>query len=281
MKSVCVNKILSGYFAARCGRIDNIMNNPLECQRFVLKNLLTSAKHTQYGRQYGFDSVANYEQFAQQTPINDYQSLYPYIEKMIKGEKNVLWRGHIKWFAKSSGTSGRKSKYIPVSHESLWNNNYQSGRDTLSLYIANRPDSKLFMGKTFSLTGALRSSDINDKAICGDISAFLVKGLPSWANFFKTPPYHIALLPDWNEKLEQFAQHMKKQDVRAIAGVPSWILMIVKRIMELEQKNNLCEIWPNLELFMHGGVNFSPYRKQYEHITNKNLCFWQVYGYFL
>ena len=284
MLSVGVNKILSGYFAARCGRIDNMMKNPIDCQHFVLKKLLSSAQQTRYGHQYDFASIANYGQFAQRVPVNDYQSLYPYIEQMIKGEKNVLWSGKVNWFAKSSGTSGSKSKFIPLSQESLWYNNYQSGRDTLSLYISHRPDSKLFMGKTFSLTGSLQSFDINSKARCGDISAFLLKGLPFWANLLKTPPYKIALMSDWNEKLECFAQHMRKQDVRAMAGVPSWILMIVKRVLELEQKDNLCDVWPNLELFMHGGVNFAPYKKQYQHITNENLCFWQVYnaseGYF-
>lgn len=281
---IIINKIVGAYFAKREVDIKKQIQQPIDCQFEVWKSLLKKAQHTEYGKLYDFGSIKSIEEYANRLPIVTYDSLYPYIERVIKGEKNVLWFGKTTIFSKSSGTSGNKSKFIPITQDALFGNNYKSGKDSLTIYINNCPHTKLFNGKTFSLTGTLSVSPLNPNAHCGDVSAILLKSLPSWANFFKTPPYKIALMADWDKKMEAFAQHLRHQNVVAMAGVPSWILMIVNRILALENKNNLHAIWKNLELYMHGGVNFLPYKQHYQSITNDNLYYMQIYnaseGYF-
>ncbi|HOF15712.1 MAG TPA: GH3 auxin-responsive promoter family protein [Bacteroidales bacterium] len=277
--------ILKTYFKTKGKNVQKIINEPYRCQEKCLHFLLRAAKHTAWGQEHQYNKLSSYEDFREKIPINTYQSLYPYIERSIKGERNVLWRGKTRMFSKSSGTSGSKSKIIPVTIESLIECNYRGGKDSLSLYVQNRPDTRLFTGKTLSLTGSLHKSDINTKAICGDVSAIIIKYIPDWANKFRTPPKNIALLPNWNEKLDSYAQFTKQQNITAIAGVPSWILLILKRIMEIEKIDSINEVWPNLELFMHGGVNFTPYYPIYNSITSNNLLwYWQIYnaseGYF-
>ena len=280
-----INKIVRTYFFLNEKNIDYMMNNPIDCQQVLLNDLLKKNRKTEWGTQYDYASIKNQETFKLRVPVSDYQSLYPFIERMILGEKNVLWHGAIKWFSKSSGTSGSKSKFIPVSHESLINGNYKSGRDSFTLYLNNRPDSKLFTGKYFSLTGSLHHFETNTQAYCGDISAILTNFTPFWANYFKTPPKHIAFMKNWDEKIDAFAQCMKKQNITAMAGVPSWILIILKRILELEQVETIDKIWTHLELFMHGGVNFMPYIKQYKSlISSEKMYYQEIYnaseGYF-
>lgn len=280
-----VNFILRSYFQNKNSNIRKIVNEPLPCQKKCFHYLVKAARYTMWGKKYNYRQLTSYQQFQETVPLNTYESLYPYIERMIKGERNVLWRGKVHMFSKSSGTSGSKSKFIPVSLESLIECNYKGGKDTLSLYAQNRPDTRLFSGKTLSLSGSMRPSELNPKAICGDISALLIKYIPDWANHLRTPPKKIALIDGWNEKLELFAQHTKNENITGLAGVPSWILIILKRILEIEGKETLDSIWPNLELFMHGGVNFTPYLPQYKEITHTDkLLFWQIYnaseGYF-
>lgn len=280
-----VNFILRSYFQNKNSNIHKIVNEPFLCQKSSFRYLVKAARNTVWGKKYNYRQLTSYRQFQETVPLNTYESIYPFIERMIKGERNVLWRGKTRMFSKSSGTSGSKSKFIPVSLESLIECNYKGGKDTLSLYVKNRPETQLFSGKTLSLSGSMRSSELNPKAICGDISAILIKYIPDWANHLRTPPKKIALTDGWNEKLELFAQHTKKENITGLAGVPSWILIILKRILEIEGKESLNSIWPNLELFMHGGVNFTPYLPQYKEITNANkLLFWQIYnaseGYF-
>ncbi|MCL2131145.1 MAG: GH3 auxin-responsive promoter family protein [Lentimicrobiaceae bacterium] len=262
-----------------------MMNNPIDCQRVCLENLLKKAAKTVWGTQYDYASIKNLETFKSRVPVSDYQSLYPFIERMISGEKNVLWQGVTDWFSKSSGTSGSKSKFIPVSSESLSDNNYKSGRDSFTLYFNNRPDSKLFTGKYFSLTGTLHRFETNTQARCGDVSAILTNFTPFWANYFKTPTKNIALMKNWDEKIDAFAQCMKNQRVTGMAGVLSWILIILKRILELEQADTFEKIWSDLELFMHGGVNFTPYVEQYKALIPSDKMYYQeIYnaseGYF-
>ena len=285
MKFEIINKMVRTWFSLNEKNMDYMMNHSIDCQQALLSNLLKKAAQTDWGKQYGYASIKNQETFKSRVPVGDYQSLYPYIERMIAGEKNVLWHGAVKWFSKSSGTSGSKSKFIPVSRESLIDCNYKSGRDTFTLYLNNRPDSKLFTGKYFSLTGSLHPFETNAKAFCGDVSAILTNFTPSWANFFKTPPKHIALMKNWDKKIEAFTHCMKKQNVTAMAGVPSWILLILRRILELEQQKTLDKVWANLELFMHGGVNFTPYVEQYKSlIPNDKMYYQEIYnaseGYF-
>ena len=280
-----INAFFKSYFHKKDSNTKKIVLEPLQCQKDCFRSLLKAGANTEWGKKYNYTKIQNHEEFRGKVPVNNYESLYPYIERMIKGEKNILWRGKTRMFSKSSGTSGSKSKYIPVSMESLVENNYRGGADSLSLYVNSRPDTKLFTGKTLSLTGSLHPSDINSSAVCGDVSAILIKYIPDWANRFRTPPKDIALLPNWDQKLELFAQHTINQNITALAGVPSWILVILKRIIEINNTDNTHTMWPHLELFMHGGVNFAPYLPQYKEITNENLlCYWQVYnaseGYF-
>jgi hypothetical protein len=280
-----INKAVSLYFSLNEKNIDYMMNNPVECQQITLINLLKKAAKTQWGQKYDYSTIKNQETFKSRVQINDYQTLYPYIERMIAGEKNVLWHDTVKWFSKSSGTSNNKSKFIPVSRESLIGCNYKGGRDSFTLYLNNRPDSKLLTGKYFSLTGTLHHFENNAKAHCGDISAILTNLTPSWANGFKTPSKRIALMKNWDEKIDAFAHYMKNQNVTAMAGVPSWILIILKRILELKQSSTMDKVWANLELFMHGGVNFTPYVEQYKSlIVSEKMYYQEIYnaseGYF-
>ena len=280
-----VNSIAKSYFGNHLKNIEKMMLQPVDCQQKWFEYLIKSAKNTEWGKKYDYLSVKQYDTFNERVPVSDYNALYPYIERMIMGEQNVLWNGKTVWFAKSSGTSGSKSKFIPMSMESLYKCNYKGGKDSFTMYLNNRPDSKLFTGKYFSLSGSLRSFEMNSKAYCGDVSAILLHFLPHWANFFRTPPKNIALLNNWNEKVEEYAQHARKQNVVGLAGVPSWILMIIRRILELENAENLSTIWQNMELFMHGGVNFTPYVNQYKSlIPSEKMYYQQIYnaseGYF-
>ncbi|MDR1878263.1 MAG: GH3 auxin-responsive promoter family protein [Bacteroidales bacterium] len=280
-----VNRIAKSYFNMHHKGMERIMLHPFDCQQQCFETLLKDAARTQWGLKYDYATIKQYDTFKQRVPVNNYNTLYPYIERMIAGEKDVLWKGKTNWFSKSSGTSNSKSKYIPVSWDSLIKCNYKGGKDTFVLYLNNRPDSKLFTGKNLSLSGSWRKFDVNSKAYCGDISAILLNFIPEWGNYFRIPPKKTALMSDWNKKVEAFAQYARKQNVTSLAGVPSWILMIIRRILELEQASDLTGIWSNLELFMHGGVNFSPYISQYKAlIPNDDMYYQQVYnaseGYF-
>ncbi len=280
-----INRIATAYFSAHEKSVRRIMSHPIDCQKQCFDYLIKSAAKTDYGKKYDYNTVKQYDTFRQRVPVNDYNTLYPYIERMIMGEKDVLWKGKTTWFSKSSGTSGSKSKFIPVSWDSLVKCNYKGGKDTFALYLNNRPDSKLFTGKYLSLSGSWRNFDMNSKAYCGDVSAILLNFIPRWGHFFRTPSKEIALMSDWNEKVEEYAQYTRKQNVTSMAGVPSWILMIIRRVLELEKAENLSAVWPKLELFMHGGVNFTPYVDQYKTlIPDENMYYQQVYnaseGYF-
>jgi hypothetical protein len=280
-----VNRIATTYFLAHQKNVERIMLHPIDCQKQCFDRLLKSAAKTAYGKKYDYHTIKQYDIFKQRIPVNDYSTLYPYIKRMIMGEENVLWKGKTVWFSKSSGTSGSKSKFIPITSESLTQCNYKGGKDTLALYLNNRPASKMFTGKCLSLSGSWRSFDVNTNAYCGDVSAILLNFIPSWGHLFRTPSKEIALMSNWNEKLEAFAQYTRKQNVTSMAGVPSWILMIIRRILEMEKAENLSTIWANMELFMHGGVNFTPYISQYKMLVpHKNMYYQQVYnaseGYF-
>ncbi|MDR1793086.1 MAG: GH3 auxin-responsive promoter family protein [Bacteroidales bacterium] len=279
------NKLVKAYFFAHSGHIDKIMRHSVASQELIFKTLIKSAQCTQWGKSFDYQSIKDYAVFSNRLPINSYEQIEPYISRMMRGEKDVLWRGKISWFSKSSGTSNARSKYIPVSRESLWENNYKCGRDTFVLYLNNCPNSTIFGGKYLSLTGALRQVDNKPSVVCGDISAILTQMLPFWANTMRTPPKSIALLDNWEEKVEVFAQYTKNQDVRIIGGVPSWLLIIFKRIMEITGKSDMSSVWQDVQLFMYGGVTFSPYKEQYQALfPNSNLYYQQIYnsseGYF-
>lgn len=258
------NSIFSWIIKKRIHQIDLFKKYPFEVQDEVFQNLITSAFNTEYGERYEFSKVKNYADFNKKVPLNNYETLKPYIDKLFKNEQNVLWGSDVKWFAQSSGTVGHKSKFIPVSKESLHDCHYKGGKDLLSLYYNQIPDRKLYKGKHLILGGSAKINYLNTDSYFGDLSAIILKNMPWWAELRRTPAKEIALMSEWEEKLEKLAQSTLKEDVYILAGVPSWTLVLCQRILEITGKKHLREVWPNLELFMHGGVSFDPYREQFK-----------------
>jgi hypothetical protein len=222
------------------------------------------AESTEWGRRYQYKSIENLTQFKERVPIQNYDTLKPYIERMLKGEKNVLWPSEIRWFAKSSGTTNDRSKFIPVSEEALEECHFKGGKDVLTIYFNNQPNARMFTGKVLTLGGSHQVSTINPEASFGDLSAVIMKNLPLWAELHRTPQLEIALLDNFEEKLEKIAQATKDVNVTSIGGVPTWNLVLFKRILEITGKKNMLEVWPNLEMYFHGAVNFGPYRDQFK-----------------
>lgn len=238
--------------------------HPEEMQERVFKNLLKAGSRTEFGRMFGFSTLKTPEQFAHRVPFQDYESLKPFIERMMKGEQNILWNSEIKWFAKSSGTTSDKSKFIPVSYEALEECHFRGGKDLLTYYCHAKPGAGIFQGKGLLIGGSHQINQFNDHSFYGDLSAVMMNNLPFLGTVLSTPSLDIALMANWEEKIERMAQAIKDVDVTSISGVPTWTLVLIKRLFELKNTDNLLDIWPNLELYMHGGVSFVPYRKQFE-----------------
>lgn len=240
---------------------------PHEVQREWLSRLITASAHTEWGKTYGYSSIRSYEQFRERVPVQNYESLKPYILRIKHGEKDVLWPGQVQWFAKSSGTTNDKSKFIPVTQEALEECHFKGGKDLLSIYFNNNPDSKLFSGKLLSLGGSHKintlNSNVENESFYGDLSAILIQNLPYWIQLFRTPDISIALMDEWEQKIERIAHSTIHDDVTNISGVPSWTLVLMNRILEITGKKHIHEVWPNLELFVHGAVNFEPYRQHF------------------
>lgn len=244
---------------------------PVDVQRDVFDSLIEGGRDTEWGLKYNYAAIKSYGDFNQNVPLTDYQSLEPYIERMLKNEQSLLWGSEVTWFAKSSGTTTGKSKFLPVSKEALEMCHYKGGKDLLSMYYNQLPDRKLYKGKHLILGG---SAEINylgsSDSYFGDLSAIILKNMPWWAEIRRTPSKEIALMSNWEEKIEALAQSTIDQDIYILAGVPSWTLVLCNRVLEITGKSNLREVWPNLELFMHGGVSFEPYRDQFRKIIPFN-----------
>ncbi len=262
----------------RLWRIDNWMNHPVTAQREVLQDLVTAAQYTTFGKQHNFSTLFNIRDFKKSVPIQDYDSLRPYINRMMEGEENVLWNTPVSWFAKSSGTTSDKSKFIPMSDESLQWNHFQASKDVLTTYYKNFPSSDLLTGKGLVVGGSHQVSKINDDISCGDLSAVLMQNSPFWGQWIRTPELSIALLDEWEDKIEKLAQSTAIENVTSIAGVPTWTLLLLKRILDITQKATIKEVWPNLELYINGGVSFVPYRKQFEEIIGAPVNFLEIYN---
>jgi phenylacetate-coenzyme A ligase PaaK-like adenylate-forming protein len=239
---------------------------PFEVQEAIWRSLIEKAKGTEWGRKYRFDTIRSIEDFQQRIPLQTYEDLKPYIDRARSGEKNVLWRGGTHWFAKSSGTTGNKSKFIPVTAEALAGCHYRGGRDVLAVYTRQHPHTGVFTGKTLTLGGSHRIDNPDSRTFYGDLSAVMIENMPRWANFLRTPPKEIALWSDFDKKVEKIAEIAVRQQVVSFAGVPSWNMVLMKRILACTGKNNMMEIWPRMELFIHGGMSFLPYREQYRHL---------------
>ena len=274
-----INSILSWVMKKRIHQIEFFMKYPHEVQEEWLHSLILTSKQTEWGKQYDYKSIESVQEFKSRVPIQNYDSLKPYIERMLLGEQNVLWPSEIKWFAKSSGTTNDKSKYIPVSTESLEECHYKGGKDLLSIYCHNRPETQIFTGKCLVLGGSHQINPMNDETQYGDLSAVLIKNLPIWAEFHRTPELSIALMDNWEEKIEMMANSTIPVNVTNISGVPTWTIILAKRILEITGKKDLLEVWPNLELYFHGAVSFAPYREQFNKlIPSKEMYYLETYN---
>lgn len=279
MKIDLVNSFISWRMKKRFHQIELFMKYPIEVQREVLFNLLDTAKNTEWGKRYGFEDINSYEEFKSRIPLHYYESVKSEVDRLRAGEQNIMWPGEIKWFAKSSGTTDSKSKFIPVSTEALEQCHFSGGKDMLSIYCNNHPETKVFSGMSLRLGGSTFLNDSRNQSYYGDVSAIIIENLPFWVEMRSTPNNKISLMDEWESKIEAIANTTIKEDVSSLAGVPSWMLILARRILEKTGCNNLHEVWPNLELYMHGGVNFSPYRKQFEELTsNGNFTFLETYN---
>ncbi|MDL2262720.1 GH3 auxin-responsive promoter family protein, partial [Bacteroidales bacterium OttesenSCG-928-I21] len=259
-----INSIVATIYSKRLGQIEFFKKKPVEVQEKTLRDLLKTAANTEFGKQYSFSTIKNSESFAKNIPIHEYDSLKPYIEKSVSGTQNVLWPTPIKWYAKSSGTTADRSKYIPISKESLQNCHFRSGKDIYAIYIDKFPDSKIFLGKTLSIGGSTSINKNISDSYSGDLSAIIIKNLPFWTFYHRIPNAKTALIDEWDKKLKTIVETTYKKNVTNIVGVPSWLMVLLKMILEYTGKNDILEIWPNMELFIHGGVSFAPYKNIYE-----------------
>lgn len=263
------SSVMSWLIKKRVHQIELFMKYPHEMQQEWFRKLITTAVRTEWGKTHGYSSIRNYKEFAERVPISDYESFRSYIERLRKGEQNILWPSEIKWFARSSGTTGNRSKFIPVSQESLEECHFKGGKDLLSLYCFHHPDTRLFDGKGLILGGSHRMTEVNNESYYdGDLSAILIQNLPFYADFYRVPHRSIALMSEWEAKIEKMAESTINHNVTSVSGVPSWTLLLLKRILEIAGKSTIHEVWPNLEVYFHGGVNFLPYKVQYDKIID-------------
>jgi hypothetical protein len=251
---------------------------PHEVQHELLRNLLSKAKNTEIGKKYSFSEIKTHSDFASHVPIQKYEDYESCIERSRQGETNIFWPTPIKWFAKSSGTTSAKSKFIPVSEDSLEHCHYNAGKDLLCMYLNNNPQSQLFTGKSLRLGGSKEIYKNNGTAY-GDLSAILIANMPFWAEFSSTPSNEVSLMNDWEVKMQAIVNETIKENVTSLAGVPSWMLVLLNNILETTGKENLFEVWPHLEVYFHGGVSFDPYAPQYQKILPKeDFRFYEIYN---
>lgn len=273
-----INAMVKAYLDSRLDRLHQTAEKSDQIQSETLQSLLSKGRETLFGADHDFENIRNCDQFRMRVPIRSYESLFPYIERSLSGERNVLWPGAIRWFAKSSGTTNDRSKFIPVTKESLDECHYKGGRDVLTCYNAWQPEHTLFEGKSLVLSGSLHTTS-DSPYQAGDISAVLLENMPWWMHYFRAPSKEIALMGNWEEKLDRLAEAIIPEDITFLSGVPSWMLVLLKRVLELQGKTNLREVWPNLQLFIHGAVNFEPYRPLYQQLSaGYDLHFLETYN---
>ena len=263
----------------RLRQLDTYRNNPWAAQERVFKRLLNAGCHTFFGQKYRFDTMNSIADFQQRVPLHEYDELLPYINRMMQGEQNILWNTPVRWFAKSSGTTAGKSKFIPVSRQVLHRCHYQGPRDVISVYLHNYPKAKLLEGKALTLGGSHQPDAQAARIRYGDLSAILIQNSPWYTEFKRSPKRDTALIADFETKVERIAAETCKQNITSFAGVPSWNLVLMKKMLEISGKKNLLELWPNMELFIHGGISFTPYREQYrELIPSDNMHYIDTYN---
>lgn len=271
--------ITKPFLKHRVKQLSKYATDAEQIQRNVLRRLLDTASATEWGIKHSYSSIANYEQFANSVAVQDYESLKGYIDRMRRGEKDVLWKGRCKWYAKSSGTTNDKSKFIPVTPHGLQNAHYKGGFDVVAQYVANNPSSRIFAGKSLILGGSHASNYNLPGSLVGDLSAILIENCSPFVNMFRVPGKDIALLGDFEEKMDKIARATSKMDVTNISGVPSWMMAVIKHMLDITGKASVDELWPNLEVFFHGGVAFTPYREQYRQIIkNPDMKYMETYN---
>ena len=273
-----INTVASWMLKKRIHQIELFEKYPLDVQNEELKKLIQISKNTEFGKQYEFSSIDNYETFSERIPSFTYEEYFPIINKTINGNQNIFWPEKIKWFAQSSGTTNSKSKFIPVSNSSLDNCHFKGGKDMLCLYLNNNENSNMFLGKSLRLGGSRKIYENNDHYF-GDLSAILIDNLPVWAELISTPNNEISLMDKWDEKIAAIIKGTLQEDVRSLAGVPSWMLTLLNKLLETTGKKYIDEIWKNLEVYFHGGVSFKPYRSEFNNIiSNKKFKYYEVYN---
>mgnify|MGYP000144431884 CR=1 FL=1 len=273
-----INSIASWFLKKRIHQMELFTKYPHEVQLEVLTGLLKTAENTEFGKKYNFSSLKTPKDFANNIPLHSYEDLVETIERMQKGENNILWPTPVKWFAKSSGTTNAKSKFIPVSNEALEYCHYKASKDLLCLYLNNNPNSELFLGKSLRLGGSKEIFE-NKDTFYGDLSAILIENMPAWAEFSSTPSSKTSLMGDWEQKLPAIVNETSKENVTSLAGVPSWMLVLLNEMLETTNANTLADFWPNAEVYFHGGVSFEPYREQYRKLfPNPNFQFYEIYN---
>ena len=274
-----LTSLASFIFKPRQKELEKYNTAAEELQQKVLSSLIESGRETEYGRNHLLKNTHNYEQFAQNIPVKTYEEMKGYIDRMRHGEQNVLWPGGVKWYAKSSGTTNDKSKFIPVSADGLHRIHYKGGFDAVALYLANHPHSRIFDGKSLILGGSHSPNYNLPGSLVGDLSAILIENINPLANWVRVPKKETALLSDFEIKRDRIARETMNKNVTTISGVPSWMLSVLVRVMELSEKKHLEEVWPNLEVFWHGGIAFTPYRQQYEQlITSSKMNYMETYN---
>jgi hypothetical protein len=269
---------ISSFARMRLWRIEAWKNNPLDAQREVLQDIVTAAQYTEFGKKYNFSQLFNVKAFKAVVPVHEYEDLKPYIERIMNGEQNILWNTPVYWFAKSSGTTSDKSKFIPISDESMEDGHYKASKDVLSMYYQYKPDSELLTGKGLVIGGSHSVNPMNNEAQYGDLSAVLFQNSPFWAHWLRTPELSIALMDEWESKIEKMAEATIKENVTSVSGVPTWTLILFKRILEITGKQTIGEVWPSLELIMHGGVSFTPYKDQFQKLIGKHVNYLDMYN---
>lgn len=274
-----INSILSAFYAKRLKAIDRFRRQPWDVQFEQFRLLVSYGARTEYLKRYGVGAFGSVEEFQRQVPVVGYDELQHEIERVRAGEENILWPGRVEWFAKSSGTTGDRSKYIPVTRESLEQCHFRGGKDVMAIFAYNNPESKAFDGKALTLGGSHRLDNMGGGAQSGDLSAILIHNAPKWVNLVREPSMEIALIPDFERKMEAICRRCSKQRITSFAGVPSWNLVLMNKILEYTGEDNLLEVWPDLSLFIHGGVSFTPYREQYRQlIPSPRMKYMETYN---
>ncbi len=274
-----LNSVINWINFKRNYQIQLYREHPNDIQMETLLNLLRRAKDTIWGKKYSYKAISSVEAFQKTLPLQTYDDIKPWIDRLREGENDVLWPGEVKWFAKSSGTTSDKSKFIPVTKEALEDCHLRGPKDVFALYIKNYPETGVLWGKTLTIGGSHQINNFSNNSYYGDLSAILIENVPFWTNLMRIPPAEIALIEDFEEKIEQVIETSLDQNVTSLAGVPSWYLVLLKRILEKTGANNILEVWPNLEVFIHGGINFEPYREQYKRIIpSEKMHYMETYN---